>query len=269
MPVMHRDMQIGLVAAILLHGALHAVAASLPQPAPEERVEMLMARAVQEDVQLPAPPPPPPPPPPEPKKLEEKPKVEDKSAVKPKPRGQPKRKKKKADKPEADKPPSTDEPPPLVLSKTYDSGSGEGGVVVQSGEEDIFGDPAVEANERNTRVRDADEAEKLVTPAAPGAAPEAEKQVQIVRAIPINCSTFEWPVGAPVGRRIVEVTLLLTIDRAGKVTKARVLRSAGEPFDGAASRALKACRFKPGRRDGKTFVDRVTFIAAFRPGNDA
>ena len=60
--------------------------------------------------------------------------------------------------------------------------------------------------------------------------------------------------------------LLLTINPRGKVAKARVLRSLGPVFDDVAVKALQACAFVPGTRDGKPFTDRVPFVVEFKPG---
>ncbi len=264
---MHRDLQIGLVVAILLHGALHALAGAMPAPQAEERVEMMLARTVNQKIEL-SKPPPPPPPPPEPKKVEPEPKPEAKKAPKPKPKGKPKKRKPKKSKPKPDKAPAADEPAPLVLSKTYSGGSGDGGVFVQSGEDDILGDPEIEANERNTRPREQVE-EKAPVTAEPESEGEDEPKIVIVHAVPKSRCKVNWPEGAPALRRIVEVTLQLTIDRKGKVTRTRVLRSAGEPFDSAARKALKGCTFTPGRRNGRPFVDKVPFVVEFKPGADA
>ena len=174
-------------------------------------------------------------------------------------KGQPKRKK-PANKPK--KPPS-DEPPPLVLSQTYDGSSG-GGVEVQTGDDDMFGDPSVEANERNTRPRvqeDDDDGEDEVDE-------EPAKQVVVRHARPKGRCSVTWPEGAPAGRRVVEVKMLLTVGKTGRVGKIRVLRSAGEPFDSAARAAMKKCRFSAGTRDGVAFVDRVPFVVEFRPNAD-
>lgn len=59
--------------------------------------------------------------------------------------------------------------------------------------------------------------------------------------------------------------LLLTVDRGGAVRKVRVLRGAGDAFDSAAQAALRTCRFEPGLRDGRPFVDRVPFVVEFKP----
>ncbi len=267
-------MVVGLALAVALHVGLGWWGASLDiQREPPKLPDRMVAKAVYQDVELPKPPPPPPPPPPEPKPEPKPEPVVKKEAPKPKPkpkkRGQPKRKKKKRKKQDNKPKPKPNEPAPLVLSKTYGS-SGDGGVTVQQGDEDMFGDPAVEANERNTRPRDDDGDDKQ--PAAPGPTGDGgkkERKVVIVHARPKSRCKVDWPEGAAASRRIVEVTLLLSIDKRGRVSPKKILRSAGEPFDSAAKKALRACAFKPGTRDGKAFTDRVPFVVEFRPGSGA
>ncbi|HAN30913.1 MAG TPA: hypothetical protein DCQ06_04895, partial [Myxococcales bacterium] len=202
--------------------------------------------------------------PPEPKPIEVK-----KEAPKPDPnRGQPKRKKKKRrNKKKRKKPPvKPSEPAPLVLSKTYGASGDGSGVTVEQGEEDLFGDPAVEANERNTRPRDDGQGD------APEADPDtsaSKAKIVIVHARPRRRCKVPWPDEAGGIRRIVEVTLLLSVNKKGKVTPTRILRGAGEPFDSAAKSALRRCAFVPGTRNGRAFKDRVQFTVEFRPGSSA
>lgn len=265
---MDRDLAIGVAAAIALHVGLGVWATTIERwvpPAPEPRV---VAKAVYEEIKLPEPePPPPPPPPPEPA-----PEPVPTEVTKPDPAPTPTVKPKRRPKPKAppkDQPPPANEPAPLVLSKTYGATANGGGVAVQTGDEDRFGDPAVEATERNRRRRENDG--DAGTPTAAAAATVAAKKVVIVHARPRRrggCEV-EWPKNAPSGRRVVEVTLLLSIGSTGKVTPSRILRSAGEPFDSAARAALSRCAFEPGTRDGVPMADKVPFVVEFKPGSDA
>lgn len=253
------DFAVGLFTALALHAGAVWWGASVERAAPDEPEQRVVAKAVNKEIALPkpappAPPPPPPPPPPpvdKPKPVKVKPKRTN--------RGQPKPK----TKPKQDKPPP-DEPPPLVLSQTY--GDTGGSVAVQAGDDDIFGDPSVAANERNTRPRVPDAKDEDGTDEEDS---PPEREIVITHARPLQECKVKWPVGAPIGRRVVEVRLMLTIGVTGKVTKTRVLRSAGEPFDSAARKAIGACRFSAGKRDGKRFVDRVSYVVEFLPGADA
>ncbi len=152
------DLAIGLVGAVVFHGALAAFGAIIHEEHIVELPDRIVTKAVHKEIVLPKPPPPPEPdkeePKPEPPKPE--PKAEPKPVAK-KPKKKKKQKKKRGQ-PKRKKPAKkqetvpADEPAPLVLSKTYGAGAG-GGVEVQAGDDDMFGDPAVEANERNTRPR--------------------------------------------------------------------------------------------------------------------
>jgi TonB family protein len=270
-----RDLGIGLCVAVVLHalawGGGSYIAASPRRLAIEER---LLARAVQEEVRLPrrpqAPKPPPPLPPPELPPRHEPPREP------PRPRRQqeaPARQQEAAPGDKRDQARPSDGPPPLVLSKTYEgSGDGSGGVAVQTGSEDIFGDPEIEATPENTRPRGeqspeaAPEPEKAPEPEPVRATP---RQVVVRHAVPEAACEVEWPESAPPERRLIEVRLLLTVDLEGAVSSVRVLRSAGEPFDSTAIAALRRCRFKPGTRDGTPFVDKVPFVVEFRPSAGA
>ena len=263
---MGRDFAIGLGAALSLHALAAVWALSLPTSLAPVEAERRLARAIVEEVKLP-PPPPPPPEAPKPEPVPEPEKQEAKAppptqAPRPVPRNRPK------PKPQDNEPPPKDEPAPLVLSQTYGAPADGGGVRVQTGDEDSFGDPAVEATPGNRRRNDS------AGTAPPGAgtggpASPPERKVEIVHAVPKTSCKAEWPDGAPASRRVVEVTMLLSIDLDGKVSSTRVLRAAGEPFDSAARKALQRCVFVPGTRDGKAFVDRVPFVVEFRPGSDA
>ena len=264
---MDRDLSIGLIAALVIHSGLAWCVAALPvRPKAVVMQKEPLVKTVREEVQLPKPQPKPetpepeavkPPPPPKP--AESAPKLAKASAPKsrsPQPRSDSK----------PVEQPAKNEPQPLQLSKTY--GSEGPGVAVNAGQDESLGDPAVEPTEANTRKRDDG-------PARPGRADGGdgdgdgpatpERKVEIVHAVPKSRCKVEWPEGADAGNRVVEVLLSLEIGLDGKVNKARLLKPAGEPFDSAAVRAVKACQFQPGLRDGKAFADRVPFAIEFKP----
>ena len=256
---MNRDLVIGTVFALLLHSGVMWWGAGQVRPKPATIVREETVRTVREQIELPKPPPPPPKPEPEP---EPQPAKDDTA---PAPQRAPvikSRAPQPASERKAENQPNNNEPQPLVLSQTYGEGS-DSGVAVQSGKEDVLGDPGVEATERNTRRR-SDDTPKAAQ-SADSAAREAEIKVEIVHAAPRTRCTVDWPAGAEIGNRVVEVTLSLQIGLDGTVTQARILRSAGQPFDQVAIAAMKACAFKPGTRDGKVFADRVPFIVEFKP----
>lgn len=255
--VVTREQKIAWLVAVGTHVALIGAAMTLDrEPPPPEPINIHVAKTVQFDVELPKPevvqdPLP------EPPKTTLVAKAEPEApqpVARPKPR---------STKPSPADAPSPSEPAPLVLSQVYEGG---GSIVAEKGDEDVLGDPAVEANERNRRnAPDAPEAPRTFQ--APVAATPAVVRPEDVirRAVPRNACPVEWPADALVERRIVEVKLLLTVDRDGRVTGVKVLRGVGEPFDRAAREALERCPFEPGRRNGEPMVDRVPFVVEFKP----
>jgi TonB family protein len=135
-------------------------------------------------------------------------------------------------------------------------------VAVQKADDDVFGDPGVDVNANDVRRRPSD----LPKQEAPAEPAPTERLVEIKPAMPkAACRHVEWPEGADVGNRVIEVVLGLEIGLDGAVAKVRVLRSGGEPFDNAAVDHVRGCGWEAGRRDGKPFVDHVSFAVEFRP----
>ncbi len=261
---MGRDFTIAFGAALALHALAAVWASSLPTAVAPEEQERRVARAIFEEVKLP----PPPPPPPEEQKPEPEPEKPEAKAPPPTPAPRPVPRNRPKPKPQDSEPPPKDEPAPLVLSQTYGATADGGGVRVQTGDEDSFGDPAVEAT-RGARRRDDSPRAGPAGEGTGGPTPAPERKVEIIHAVPRTSCKADWPEGAPAARRVVEVTVLLSIDLEGKVASTRLLRAAGEPFDSAARKALQRCVFVPGTRDGKAFLDRIPFVVEFRPGSDA
>ena len=258
---MNRDLIIGTAISLLLHGALAYWASTLvPTHAALQIEPKKLVRTVREEIVLPkkvvAPEPPkvePPKPEPAAQAQPEAPAPVAKAAAKPK---------SEAPKPLAQKP---SEPAPLVLSKTYGASDGSG-VAVHAGKDDTLGDPNVEPDAQNTRQRFVPKVEAAATQGdAQGEGEVAGREVKIVRAVPKAKCRVEWPQGAEVGGRVVQVTLSLEIGVDGAVEKVRVLRGAGEPFDDAAIAAIRQCPFVGGTRDGKPFRDRFSFVVDFPP----
>ena len=280
---MSTDLRVGLVTAIVLHIGGFAWMASLERDVMRLPPPKQVARAVSFDVPARVKPPKPPPPakPKEVAKPVEPPPVVKPKPVAPKPapkqvaKARKKRKKskrrrkrksaskRKPTKVAAQKPKP---PAPLTLSKVYDGG---GGVAVLEGEEGVFGDPTVAAKPgaapaTRPRVADAGAGDEDGDDEGDDDAPAPK--VQIRHARPKGTCAVVWPEDAPGDRRIVEVQLLLTVGKDGKVRDARVLRSVGKTFDVAAVAALRRCNFRPGTRNGRPFIDRVPFVVEFRPG---
>ncbi len=269
---MDRNLVSGLVFSLVAHAvAAWWIMGLQPRPRPPVEPEKKAVRTVQEQVQLPKPPKPPKPPEPpkeEPKAQAEAPKA-DTPAPQPKPQAKRPPQAKTAE-PKAEAPKPNNEPAPLVLSKTYGSG-GDEGVAVQTGKDDVLGDPSVEANENNVRRRPTtdpvDNSEPAPDTGVKG--PEPAK-VEIVLAKPkiANCEGFvTWPEGAPASGRVVRVVLLLDIGADGAVKKTRILKGAGQPFDDEAQKGIRRCPFQPGTRDGKPISTKVGFEVEFKPTN--
>lgn len=273
---MDRSLTFGIVAALVVHSAVAFWAGTLElRPRLLEAVkEDKLVRTVQETIELPKPPPPKPEPVPEKPAEAEKPAdAAPKPIAKadaPKPAAKaartPQPKSNQPPPPSNEPPPS--EPPPLVLSQTYGS-SGDSGVAVNTGKEDSLGDGGTAPTEENTRRRPQGEGPRQPAGGDPkgevGGDPEGERKVEIVPAAPKRGCRVEWPEGAEPGNRIIEVKLQLEIDLSGLVSKVRIMRGAGAPFDDAAVAAIKACAFHPGLRDGKPFVSKVPFVVEFKP----
>lgn len=257
---------VGLGVALALHVGLAWLSTYVERPV-RERPDppAVVARATNQRVDLPKPPPPPP-------KLEPKLPPPKPGLVAPKdayrsipPKGQPKDLQKTPPKPDAP-PPKT--PPPLVLSRTYEGGPG--GVEVQKGDQDLFGDPSVKADDTNTKPRierdaNPDGAGKKVGPV--GEPDKKIKEIDIFHAVPPRggCPGGAWPASMPPGDRRIEVRMQLTIDEGGEVSAIKILKSGGAAFDEAARETIQKCRFRPGKRDGRPIVDRVPYVIEFRP----
>ena len=253
----HGRLVIGLTIAFLLHGLLAVFIVSIPPrpvviPEAKKVDRYAKLEAIREKVELPKPEPPKPPPEPPP---ETKPEVAEapKPKVKPKRKrrkGQPKRKRPAAAPKPEPVPEVAPEPAPLVLSNLGLTG----GVAVQSGDEDIFGDPSVAATKENTRPPpDIEE--------APSGPPKRVAPRVVRRA------TGSYPNDAPHLGRVVEVTLRLQIDEEGKVAKIHVVKGAGAAFDREARKTARRLRFKPGTLDDVPTSMWVPWVVVFEPSD--
>jgi len=262
----NRNLAIGFCVSLALHsvGAWWALGLVV-RPLPPLAVDKQLVRTVKAQIELPKPKPKPPAEikPPEPPGADDAPKPAE--APQPKPAAAPRRTAQPKGAQPAPKSAPSNEPAPLVLSKTYGDAAGEG-VAVQTGKDDVLGDPGVQANADNVRRRPpADPAPPLKDTGDTGEA--APSKVEIVQARPKgSCDRYiQWPEGAEMGGRIVEVTLQLEIGEDGAVRKVRILRGAGEPFDGQASKDIRLCPFAAGSRDGKPMTSKIAFVVEFRP----
>lgn len=269
---MDRNLTIGITASLLIHTVVALWVRDMEtQPRIVEPPEKKAVRTVQEQIILPKPKPKPP----EEKPPEVKP-PETAPTQTPQQEAKPQAAPKRTPQPKSDQPapktppPPSNEPPPLVLSKTY-GGGGDDGVAVQSGKEDVLGDPGVEANEENVRRRPQPE----VTSDQGGQGSDSQgdtkakepRKIEILQARPReSCDKFiQWPDGAESGGRVIEVTLQLEIGEDGDIRKVKILRGAGEPFDSEAMRDIRRCPFSAGSRDGKPTSSKIAFVVVFKP----
>lgn len=264
---MSREFQIGFIFALLLHAAVGMWGYNHGDGKPElPPHKEKIVRTVKQNVELPKPDEPPKVIPPKlPELVVKQANPTEKPAEQPKAVA-PKSRQPKPENAIKNEPPPTNEPAPLVLSKTY---GGDGGVEVNAGKDDSLGDPNVAPTETNTRKRM--ETQQTAPSAGDDDGDESqtsgakdERPIEIVHAVTKKC-TVAWPDGAEAGNRIVEIKLTLWVGTSGNVTKVKLLRGNGEPFDSAALAAGKLCTFTPGTRDGKPFADRVPFTMEFKP----
>jgi len=263
-----RNLWIGIAVSLVFHaiGAGWAVSLS-PRPRSLDRKPPQLVRTVRERIELPRPKPKPPEPKPEVKKDDPPAKAAPTEAQK---QVAPARKpvQPKSAAPVAKAAAPHNDSAPLVISKTYGA-AGDGGVAVETGQDDVLGDPGVAPTEDNVRRRPPTEGGGDDGQAkAPDPPPQKEpRRIEIVQARPReSCNRYvSWPDGAESGGRVVEVTLQLEIGEDGAVRKVKILRGAGDPFDSQAVKDIQRCPFSAGTRDGKPMVSKIAFVVEFKP----
>lgn len=217
------------------------------------------------------------------KKVEEKPKEEPKVEKKEEPKEtkkpeetkeatrKPKNPIRKKGQPKNRKPPKKPpvqvtkaEPAPLVLENV----SLKGTVAVQQGEQDLYGDPSVAANDRNTNVEVVDDPDRLPDKVGDGTGGGEVKKAAPPKFVAPRIEVSvggKWPADAPRLGRTVTVVLSLSVGTNGEVEKVRVVKGAGKVFDDAARKVGFKLKFKPGTRDGKPVAMPVRWTVEFRP----
>lgn len=83
-------------------------------------------------------------------------------------------------------------------------------------------------------------------------------------AKPVQTAKASYP---PMALRMgleADVTLKVSVDKEGKVTRVEIAKSAGMGFDEEALKAVKQFRFEPARRDGENVASEFTYIYRFR-----
>lgn len=241
-----------------------------PEPEPEEE---LKPEPEPEEVVKPEPEPEPEPeeevvkPEPEPEPEPPKPKPKPKELTKkepPKKRREPKKEVPLGESPkDAEPAPDSVEPAPFQLANV----SLRGGIKVNQGDSDTFGDPSVAPTSANTKPRRPGRPDGDPAGAGTGAAGSVDMgpPPKFVQARPKIAPKGRWPNGAPVLNRRVVVVLRIDVDENGKVKRVKVTRGAGDPFDSTAKRDLLSATFEPATRGGVPVATTLTWKYFFDP----
>ena len=260
---------IAVAGALVVHAVLLIFVLLAPPPEPHpplpaaDKDKYAALRAIREQVELPEPPkeePPPEPPkeeepPPEPPKEEPPPEPPKEKPKKLPRRGQPKKQKREAPEPEIKA-----EPAPLVL----ENAGLTGGVNVQKGDQDIFGDPTVAANARNTRLSDVGE-ESDAASVTKGPPPPPKPKPKIITPKVKRRVKGIYPADAPRLGRVIIVRLRVVVARDGTVKSVRVVKGAGASFDREAERVGKMLLFSPATLEGQPVEFTISWEVAFEP----
>jgi protein TonB len=222
--------------SLLAHAvALWLLPARAPEPVPAQRPIELVAVEVQ----------PPPPPPPKPAEPLHEPKVVPRPrrvASLPRPRPVPR----------AEPPPPPDQPPPekpvpQVVGLTMSSTSTAGTLSAPVG------------NTNMGQVGPKAQAPEAVKSGG-GLTPMAEVDSG---PVPLDEVRIPYPPQARQDGIEGTVTLMIVVDEAGKVTRAKVLGGPGHGLNEAALSAIRRFRFKPAQREGKPVSVETRFAYTF------
>src|SRR4051812_26056870 len=102
----------------------------------------------------------------------------------------------------------------------------------------------------------------LASAQAPAPAPAPDKAFVPPRA---HSAEVPYPADAPPHAEPVEVTVKLTVDPAGKVSRVELVGDAHPVFDDAVIAAARAFEFDPATYDGKPVAVEITFTHTFLP----
>jgi len=249
---------LGVIGSVVLHGLvllLIVLAAIAPKRIQEATpIEV----AVVETVKPPPPPPPEPPPeeqPPEPEPVKPKPKPQPKLALPPPPKDAPPP---PPDLKEDLPPPPNETPPPdakpkapIMIGISMSSTTAAGSFSAPVGNT-LYGQaPAV--------AKDPSEVKPYASPTGryvpPYKVTKLPKTIHEVKA--------KYPEEARKLGLEGQVVLRLTVDTAGKVVQAKVIRGAGNGFDEAALAAVTQFRFEPGTEGDEAVVPEITYTYTF------
>jgi len=188
----------------------------------------------------------PPPEPPKPEDLKPPPKLVERA---PRP---------KQDRPPPPKPVEVKEPVALALTGLTNL---EGGIAIQKGDYDSFGDAAVEAKPETTAPREAVVGVEGGVVGGTGPVTPPKRTPARVKVRPKG----EWPADAPPRAGAVLVRLSLLVGADGKVKQVKVVKSAGAAFDREARAVGLRALFDPATVDDKPVESWVPWDVEFTP----
>lgn len=136
-----------------------------------------------------------------------------------------------------------------------------GGMAIQKGEFDSFGDSAVVATKDTTAPRDVGRTDGVEGGTGDVAKPAPKRVAARVKSRPKG----EWPSDAPprAGAVLVRLSLLVGVD--GKVKDVKVVRKAGAAFDREARLVGFKALFEPATLDGQAVESWVPWDVEFTP----
>ncbi len=136
-----------------------------------------------------------------------------------------------------------------------------GGMAIQKGEFDSFGDSAVVATKDTTAPRDVGRPDGVEGGKGDVAKPAPKRVAARVKSRPKG----EWPSDAPprAGAVLVRLSLLVGVD--GKVKDVKVVRKAGAAFDREARLVGLKALFEPATLDGQPVESWVPWDVEFTP----
>lgn len=164
-------------------------------------------------------------------------------------------------KPKNDKPPPAariDAPVALALTGLTNA---PGGMAIQKGEYDSFGDAAVKATEETTAPRAVEEPTGVPGGTGNVGRPEPKRVSARVKVRPKG----EWPADAPPRAGAVLVRLSLLVGTDGRVKDVKVVRKAGPAFDREARVVGLKAVFEPATVDGVAVESWVPWDVEFTP----
>lgn len=198
---------------------------------------------------------------PEPTPPEPKPEVKPPEPPKPVETPPPRKAERRPPKPKNDKVEAVKSDAPVALALTGLTNMGAGGMAIQKGEFDSFGDASVVATRDTTAPREVGSPDGV----AGGTGDVDRPPPKRVPARVKNRPKGEWPADAPprAGAVLVRLSLLVGVD--GRVKDVKVVRKAGPAFDREARAVGLKATFEPATVDGEPVESWVPWDVEFTP----